>query len=103
MAFTYRSLTKPRNEFYLIYFDTDETVSVVNKKAIVEEKCLEVGDYCQVKVKKQVFKGRVVSYGCKDDVVSLEELEFILLTFYLQYHLMRNLKIDCYCPELQLV
>ena len=50
------------DEFYLIYFDTDDTVLVVKKLAVVEQ-CLEVSDYCQVNVQKKLFKGRVVSYG----------------------------------------
>ena len=43
------------NKFYLIYFDTDDTVSVVKKSAIVEQ-CLEVGDYCQSRYKRSYSK-----------------------------------------------
>ena len=39
------------DEFYLVYFDVDETVTIVKKKSIVEatDKVLTAGDICHVK------------------------------------------------------
>ena len=53
--------------YYLIYFEEDETVSVVSGNCIVElestERSLEVGVTCHVKEKGKVYKGRVVTHG----------------------------------------
>ena len=48
---------------YLIYFDVDETVSVIKDVDLVElPSTLEVRSNCHFKIKK-VFKGRVVTFG----------------------------------------
>ena len=52
-------------KFYLIYFDMDETVSIVKEDAIMEssDQQLSVGDICHVKQKRKLIEGRVITYG----------------------------------------
>ena len=51
-----------------MYFEEDETVSVVSAGSIVEwnsktGSLLDVGNACHVKEKGKVYKGKVVTYG----------------------------------------
>ena len=48
--------------FYLVYFDVDHTISVINKKSIAN--CDE-GDTCncQVKYEKNIYSGKIVTKG----------------------------------------
>ena len=48
--------------YYLVYFEVDETVSVVSASAVSEAE-KEVGGSCFVRVKGKQYKGSIVTYG----------------------------------------
>ena len=51
-------------KFYLIYFETDETVSIAKESSIVESKeKLTIGNKCHVKHGRNVIEGLVVTHG----------------------------------------
>ena len=53
-----------------MYFEQDETVSVVGASAVICETGVEVGGTCYVKEKKKLYEGRIITYGeCCVDVV----------------------------------
>ena len=52
----------PTAAYYLVYFEVDETVSVVSASAVSEAE-LEVGGSCYVRVKGKLYKGSIVTYG----------------------------------------
>ena len=45
-----------------MFFKTDDSVSVVNKRAIVGDTA-EVGEKCKVKEKGKIYEGIVLSHG----------------------------------------
>ena len=45
--------------FYLVYFDVDHTISIINEKSIA--KC--DGDNCQVRYGKNIYSGKIVTKG----------------------------------------
>ena len=50
--------------YYLIYFEEDETVSVVGANAIsVAGSVTETGSLCKVRVKGKVYEGKIVTYS----------------------------------------
>lgn len=50
---------------FLIYFKFDDSVSIVKEASLVKESdsTLEVGQICQVKEKKKIHEGQIITYG----------------------------------------
>uniref|UniRef100_A0A1X7VJB7 Uncharacterized protein n=1 Tax=Amphimedon queenslandica TaxID=400682 RepID=A0A1X7VJB7_AMPQE len=55
-----REAEASKNLLFLVYFQDDNTVSVIS---LVERGHLDVGSMCHVKEKKKVYKGVIMSYG----------------------------------------
>ena len=53
------------DEFFLVYWQHEEGVSVVPKKAVVtaEPDHLDVGSVCEVRLGKEVYAGKVAAVG----------------------------------------
>ena len=53
------------DEFFLVYWQHEEGVSVVPKKDIVtdESAVLDVGSVCKVRLGKEVYAGKVAAVG----------------------------------------
>ena len=49
--------------FYLVYFDDEECVYMVNSKAVVTEGDIDTGCVCDVKERGKLYKGTTVSFG----------------------------------------
>ena len=50
--------------YYLVYFEEDETVSIVSANAVsVARSGTETGSLCNVRVKGKVYEGKTVTYG----------------------------------------
>ena len=52
----------PTAAYYLVYFEVDETISVVNASTVSKVE-LEVGGSCYVRVKGKLYKVCIVTYG----------------------------------------
>uniref|UniRef100_A0A1X7V6Q0 Uncharacterized protein n=1 Tax=Amphimedon queenslandica TaxID=400682 RepID=A0A1X7V6Q0_AMPQE len=64
--------------FYLIYFDVDETVSLIKASDLVESSdTLLVGSDCHVKIKKKIYEGKVVTFGKFTEIVAISDFAFI--------------------------
>ena len=49
-------------KFYLLYFETDKTVSIAKECAVIEPN-VEVGDRCHAKHGKGLVERRALAYG----------------------------------------
>ena len=49
--------------YYLVYFDEDETISIVSTNAVsVTGSVTETGNRCNIRVKGKVYGGKIVMY-----------------------------------------
>ena len=50
--------------YYLVYFEEDETVSIVGANAVsVTGSTTETGSICNVREKGKIYEGKIVTYG----------------------------------------